>query len=417
LHKLDDGGYELLTKEAFIDSLERVRVTQQETNSKGRLEEKQKYVSRLWLKHPEGRQYRGWVFNPSHTPEGYYNTFRGFAVSPKKGSCELFKRHLLEVICSNNEDHYRYLWAWLADLIQNHDRRNKSGVAVALSSDKKGVGKGAFTEYLQAMIGEHHSVEVLNGENVTGGFNATLAEKVLCIMNEAVWAKGGKAGEILKGLITSPTIQLVRKGYDPITIDNYLRFIITSNQKHFVPVETDERRYFVLSVSDKRQKDRAYFQAIKQELAAGGASALLAELLEFDLAGVELRDVPQTEALLEQKLQGASSLDRWWLHELETGELWDSDPPGRVLCSELYNRYSEFAKGSGARDLIDRRALGVELRALVGSEILTPPTRIRHSGVHRFYQFPALDSCRAAHDKRYQTRSTWPVVESSQFLN
>jgi hypothetical protein len=44
------------------------------------------------------------------------------------------------------------------------------------------------------------------------------------------------------------------------------------------------------------------FAAIEQQVDQGGREALLAHLLKFDLSRVNLRQIPRTAALLDQKI-------------------------------------------------------------------------------------------------------------------
>jgi hypothetical protein len=64
----------------------------------------------------------------------------------------------------------------------------------------------------------------------------------------------------------------------------------------------DERRFCVLDVDPGHQYDRVYFATLARELETGGRAALLYDLLHHSLADLDLREVPYTEALREQKV-------------------------------------------------------------------------------------------------------------------
>jgi hypothetical protein len=53
----------------------------------------------------------------------------------------------------------------------------------------------------------------------------------------------------------------------------------------------------------------------------GGREALLHYLLNFDLTKVNLRTIPDTAALTEQKIESLSVNQQWWLDVLKRGEL------------------------------------------------------------------------------------------------
>src|SRR5262249_31922755 len=69
---------------------------------------------------------------------------------------------------------------------------------------------------------------------------------------------------------------------------------------------------------------------------AGGAAAMLYDLLKLDLGNWHPRKVPQTKALLEQKMLSLGGLEQWWVAMLDVGELpcADKKNPRRVR-SEL----------------------------------------------------------------------------------
>src|SRR5580693_7156865 len=100
-----------ITKKDFIDSIENVRIVVQE-------EDKPKItpVSELWLKWPNRRMYeQGMIFNPREKFDsktmrtGAYNTWPGFAIEPRPGSCPLFLAYLKDIICNGNDKHYHWL--------------------------------------------------------------------------------------------------------------------------------------------------------------------------------------------------------------------------------------------------------------------------------------------------------------------
>ena len=102
-------------------------------------------------------------------------------------------------------------------------------------------------------------------------------------------------------------------------------------------------------MSATRKQDFAYFAALKAELENGGYEALLYHLLhEVNLADFDVRKVPQTEELRQQRNHSLPPLDAWWCELLETGTLWGADPkePHRAV-SNSYQRQIETKTQSG----------------------------------------------------------------------
>ena len=57
----------------------------------------------------------------------------------------------------------------------------------------------------------------------------------------------------------------------------------------------------------KKQQETRYFGGIADDLENGGYESLLHFLLGYEISDYEVRLVPQTQALIEQKLQTAES--------------------------------------------------------------------------------------------------------------
>ena len=69
----------------------------------------------------------------------------------------------------------------------------------------------------------------------------------------------------------------------------------------------DKRRFAVFNVSDARRKDRAYFEALVEEIETGGTEAFFADMLAMELGDWHPRnDVPETEGLAMQKQESAN---------------------------------------------------------------------------------------------------------------
>jgi hypothetical protein len=92
-------------------------------------------------------------------------------------------------------------------------------------------------------------------------------------------------------------------------VRNTLKIFMASNSEFVVPAGHDARRYFVLDVSEKRKQDSTYFAGIVRELATGGRAALLNFLRNRDLSSFEIRKVPQTAALADQKARSRRGVD------------------------------------------------------------------------------------------------------------
>jgi hypothetical protein len=135
-------------------------------------------------------------------------------------------------------------------------------------------------------------------------------------------------------------MMIERKGVDASQSRNYLGMIMASNSKFVVPAGQDARRYFVLNVSTKRLQDTDYFGAVALDLENGGLSHLLHFLQNLDLTGFNIRNVPKTDALAEQKSLARSGVDALVEGLAQDGQLpchHDRDPDVAVTSGDKSN--------------------------------------------------------------------------------
>lgn len=171
-------------------------------------------------------------------------------------------------------EHFDYVIRWFAHLFQRQGEL--PGTALVLRG-RQGTGKGTMMMYLGIIVGQHY-LELVQMGQVTGRFNAHMKDALLVHANEAIWG-GDKASEgAIKAMITDETSAVEFKGRDIITVKNYKRLVLASNNDWVVPRDMDDRRFFVLDVSDAHKEDQEYFDAIHAEMSAGGLEALMHHL-------------------------------------------------------------------------------------------------------------------------------------------
>ncbi|MGO7673854.1 DUF5906 domain-containing protein [Rhizobium ruizarguesonis] len=370
-------------------------------------------VSKQWMRSKHRRSYpNGIVFAPNRDVEGAYNHWQGFSVEPDDSkSCALFMDHLLRIFCNGNEDHFWYLIGWLAHMVQKPEE--KPGVAV-IAIGKKGAGKDAVADYVGSLFRNHY-ITIGNQDQMTGKFNAHQERCLLLSVQEGFWAGDKKAEGQLKYLITSNNVMIEPKGMNAFPIKSVLRLFISSNERWVVPATQDERRFFVLNVSSARCNDHKYFDALRHEMNNGGREALLHYLLTYDISNFQVRAVPDTTGLAEQKVEGLKNLDRFWFQALESGSIDGQGSQRDVWPQEPIEVEKSGFRDSYSRWLRNRRYDGVELSEIAITKrlkTLLPPLatrRLRSSDrAGHFYVFPELDSCRTEFDHWIGAEIDWP---------
>lgn len=409
----EDGGLDLLRRADFETLMLKHRVPVQVEDKKGNISIKYEPASKIWLGSKERRESKGVCFRPDGCPDGHTNMWRGFAMEPNPDDerCAKYRWHVENIICGGNPDIIRYVWAWLADIIQRPG--NKPGVAIALKGGK-GVGKGMFAQPILKILGRH-AIQIQSRDLFIGRFNGHMADKVFVFLDEAYW-HGDKAAEgKLKGFITEPTLPIEQKGIDAYTVDSFHRVLIASNEAHVVPAGMDERRFLVLDVKDDRQQDKAYFGALAQEMKNGGVEALMSWLGRYDYKGVELRTAPNTAALMGQKLRSLEPHAAFWLECLHQGSIDGFTPwPEYVRMREVHGLYLRFCQQSNVTRY--PLTLRVFVDTLFGERGLAPKSGMKKTWSKekqfRQHRIPSLDECRDLFDKAMKSSYPWEEPEN-----
>jgi hypothetical protein len=249
-----------------------------------------------------------------------------------------------------------------------------------------------------------------------------MASLLLLQADEGFWAGDKQAEGRLKGLATSDRQMIEFKGKDAIQVRNYVHLLVTSNSDWVVPAGHDERRFAIFDVGDASLQNYEYFGEMARELTAGGYGRLLHELLTFDLQPIDLRSLPTTAALFEQKIASLPPVEAWWYTCLQRGwiagggkrdggdipadeefEVW----PAEIAIDRVYRSYLYFCDQVGMRHRKSSPQLGTDLRRLVKG-LRRGRATIAHDGGRPYvYWLPSLGDCRAAFEALIRTPLDW----------
>jgi hypothetical protein len=362
-------------------------------------------LSEAWVRSPHRREYEGIVFDPSEkVGDNYYNLWKGLALNPQEGDWNLFKDHILNVIANGKKSRAIWIVAWMARIFQDPGGE-RPGTAIVLRGGQ-GTGKGIFVKYFGRPLGEHYK-QVAQAGQVTGRFNHHLKDALLVFVDEGFWAGDKQAEGVIKNMITESNIAIEQKGKDVIQVENHINLIIASNNSWVVPAGLEERRFNVLDVADSHQQDHVYFKAIIDQMENGGIEAMLYDLLKLNITGMNLREFEQTQALLEQKLESMTPVQKYWFNKLQDGTLLPEGDANRygdptklgwdmVPRNLQHQDFLEFCQSLKVRPM-DSSQFGSALNKLckgiknIQKNINGERPRVR--------EFPSLDNCR----KQFET--------------
>lgn len=378
-------------------------------------------LGKYWLEHPQRAQYDFIKFMPNGAPRNIFNLWRGFAVTPQSGNCDLFLAHIRDNICGGNQEYYEYMLGWMARAVQNPAQQGE--VAVVLRGGK-GTGKSIFAREFGKLFGRHF-LHVANPGHLVGNFNAHLKDTIVLFADEAFFAGDRKHESVLKMLVTEDSIPIEAKHVDVEPYPNYTHLIMAANDPHVIRATGDERRYFVLNVGTNHQQDSDYFGAMVAQLDDGGREGLLLFLQEYDLEGFQVRNVPQTDALMEQKQLSMDTDEEWWFRKLRDGRVQDHDPKwiSQIPCEVLEKDYTNYAdqwninrRGNQTRlgRFLSRVAPHLERKQL--SIKWEQPNEQGYvetvQGRKYCYVFGTLAQCRASWEK-INGKTDWPEYQES----
>ena len=384
-------------------------------------------LGKWWLQHKSRRQFDQMVFVPAKDIDGAYNLWRGFTCEAIPGSCQKFLDHLKHNVCGGNEDHYKYLMAWLASSVQQPD--HPAGTAVVMRG-KQGTGKSFFAKAVGKLFGQHF-LHISNSKHLVGSFNAHLRDCVLLFADEAFYAGDKKSEGILKALITEEHIVIEKKGIDSEAQRNYIHLIMASNSDWVVPVAMDDRRFFVLDMGEDHRCDSNYFGEIAAELDDGGYEALLHYLMTLDISEIDLRTIPNTDALVEQKQLNLNPESAWWFDKLHEGRVLGRHEDWQLIIAkeELLMDMEHFIKryAGNYMNRISMTRLGRFLNRVMPAGLPQTTTRRvspdasapAYTGLSfntnpKCYKIATLQECRDVWDQVMNSKTAWQETETDQ---
>lgn len=385
-------------------------------------------AGKWWRKNEKRRQVDRMVFRPDKedVPRAI-NLWRGFTVPAVAGDKHHgFKAHMLNNLCKGDQEHFIYLWNWLARVVQVPAEAGQ--VAVVLKG-VRGAGKGFFVNTFGRLFGRHY-VQASAPSHIVGQFNGHLRACCLLFADEAVFVGDKKTQGVLKAMITEPTIAIERKGIDAEMCPNFLHVIMASNDDHVIRAGTEERRYFVLDVSSEMMQKSEYFEAISKDMQDGGLSNLLHDLMTTDLSEFNVRAVPKTEALQHQADLSFKPEEAWLFDALMQGGFEGNRGEWKRMVprSDLYDWCLEEMRNSHRNGFMEmtRIQFGFFLKRMINNGVELECKKLTIERVaatdqygmqvmekrqERCYILPDLATARANWEKATHRKVAWLEVD------
>jgi hypothetical protein len=133
--------------------------------------------------------------------------------------------------------------------------------------------------------------------------------------------------------------------------------MMTTNHDHAVSAGVGDRRNAVYDVSDEHACDKAWFDALYDDLGHGGAGQFLRFLQNVKLDDWHPREVLKTAETAEQQRMSGDSVSQWSQACIEADAIVGDTSPaarqhdlgGRIAAKDLREAYTGFCKQHGVR--------------------------------------------------------------------
>ncbi|RJG10720.1 hypothetical protein D3879_16060, partial [Pseudomonas cavernicola] len=209
-----------------------------------------------------------------------------------------------------NDLERQYMGWWLSHTVRKPEVRI---IATPVLRSEHGIGKGFLVETLLSTLLGKSSVAVCGLKDVVGDFNDVVEGKTLLLIDEVYKSKKSTT-DALKSFQGNATIPLHRKHKPTITIDNYLNFIITSNDHLPLILEKGDRRFWIPGFITHKESvtETAEFinTVLKPWLQNENGFQLVRDYLEqVDLSKFRPTDAPPMTTS-KQELMGFSTTDK-----------------------------------------------------------------------------------------------------------
>jgi len=306
-----------------------------------------------WQEHGQRKtiEARNLVFDPTQQadPVSHVNIFLGWPLKPQyKPELITPILALLASLCDAEDradEHMEWILRWLAYPLQHPGAKMQT--ALLMFGEKQGTGKSLFFEGVMLPIfGDYGTVA--SQHQLDSSFTSWRSKK-LFVLFEEVLSRDDKYSHngTLKYMITGKTMNINEKNLPARDERNHMNSVFLSNEPQPIPIELEDRRFMVIEA--RRKQDPAFYNQVKDAIAAGAIEAFYHFLLTLPLDDFnEHTKPPMTlakERVIEFGLAGWMSFHRAW----KDGYL--DAPYCSCLSEDLYIIYKRWCDKSGEKPL------------------------------------------------------------------
>ena len=341
VYDIEQGQF--ITKESLVkgsrwSSVKHITVSAAGGN--GRAKTTEISVASLWLTHPHAQRFSAAIFRPGEGP----------ITQDEKGGAALNMWEPMEAVPGDVQpffDLHNHVFgnlpqeqrdiAWKLFAYKAQNLAIKVPIALVLVGPQ-GSGKTMWGEIVRDAFAPYGAD--VTPQQLAGDFQGWIERSLVALVNEAKGEDMERASEQIKTLISDLRRPMNEK-YRPVReVNTYTQYIITSNNRAVGSFSHDDRRMFVVSTPQKKEK--AFYDRIRDWKNKGGAKHLLHFLQTVDLKGweppSEAPSTPEKELAYQEGLTPVQKLAHDMRHASDqTIYLWLAQAEAWAQSAELSN--------------------------------------------------------------------------------
>ena len=321
---------------------------------------------KLWADSERRRTIKELVFNPCPSPadplsKHAVNLFRGLPIQPKNATpeCKLILQHIKR-LCRDRDDEFNWLIRWMAYPLQNLGAKMDSSV---IMYGAEGYGKSILWEQIISKIYGEYSITIGQAQ-LESQFTGWQSGKLFALCEEVVsrTERNQHKGQ-LKHLITGSMLNVNQKNLPEREEANHLNFVFLSNSTIPLELDTGDRRYLVLYGG--AVPDKAYFDALSNQIKHGGVAAFYWYLMQVDLSGFNQHTQPPLNEDKTRLIEASLPNPVLFYNEWSAGDL--DVAYGSCARNDLFKLYRRWCTQKNEFPRRDRD-FTAEMRRLMSDE-------------------------------------------------
>jgi hypothetical protein len=289
----------------------------------------------LWMKEPKKRKIYSIDMKPSDD-SSVYSPPLSFAYSryDAPSNPQIYVDKFLGLMSSMipNAEMRNHSLEWLAHIVQKPFENPKSCLIL---TGGKGCGKDTLGDFLiEWVFGQMYSKNYDSNEQFWAPHDMGRMNKLFVKLEEACGYLNKKHESGLKARITSESSEFNPKGQKEISVANYARYFMTTNDRNPVATDDEERRFAIVSCSSALIGNMDYWRDIRATLFTREGGRAVGDYLAALPCGLWPRKLFISDV-------AAAMADAQQTSERKFFDAWDGE---ETSASELFRKYLEFCR-------------------------------------------------------------------------